>query len=447
MNLPLSKFFRGKKIIAAWVCLGLVIITMGYLFAYQEKLRLIESREAKTQEILSKIYDLRHNITEAESCIRGYVITGDLGQLKTYQAAIPEISIIFNKLQQLTREDHQQQVRLKLLKPFIDSILVLLEKSLELRRQQGLVMAGHALVTQEGINIQDNIRQILVEMEDSEINFLEAQRVRSKKKTRIWLGGVALGGGLSLGLLLLILYFLNREITGRQQVEEKVVTYQQRLRSLASQLSLAEERERRRIAVYLHDHIGQKLAIANIKLGQLQDLAKSEGLSGGLDEIRKLVKQTIQDTKSLTFKISSPILYELGFEAALEWLTEEMQNQHGIIAYFEDDDQPKPLDEDIRILLFQTVSELLINVVKHARARHVQVSLWREGDRLRLGVADDGIGFAEKALGPRGGRNGGFGLFSIRERLNTFGGLLEIDSTPGSGTQITMTVPLQQQKT
>jgi signal transduction histidine kinase len=247
-------------------------------------------------------------------------------------------------------------------------------------------------------------------------------------------------------ILFVMLALFCREITSRKFAEDQLSEFQERLRSLTSQLSLAEERERRRIAVYLHDNIGQKLAISSIKLGQLKDAAlaaNSEALVAGLNDIRLLFKQIIQDTKSLTFKISSPILYELGLEAAVEWLTEELQDKHGIPTYFEDDHQPKPLDEDLRVLLFQAVSELLMNVVKHARARHVQVSLWRDEEQLHIGIYDDGVGFNVTAASSRWGRkDGGFGLFSIRERLKAFNGLLDVKSTP-YGTTVTLSAPLQ----
>jgi signal transduction histidine kinase len=252
--------------------------------------------------------------------------------------------------------------------------------------------------------------------------------------------------GLNLLILLILFSIFCREIWQRKSAEEQLSEFQERLRSLTSQLSLAEERERRRIAVYLHDNISQKLAIASIKLGQLKDAAlaaHSEALVAGLNDIRLLFKQIIQDTKSLTFKISSPILYELGLEAAVEWLTEELQNQHGIPTYFEDDHEPKPLDEDLRVLVFQAVSELLMNVVKHARARHVQVSMGRDEEQLHIEIYDDGVGFNVTDLGSRWGhKDGGFGLFSIRERLKAFGGLLEVKSTC-YGTTVALSVPLQ----
>ena len=127
----------------------------------------------------------------------------------------------------------------------------------------------------------------------------------------------------------------------------------------------------------------------------------------------------------------------------MEWLTEELQNQHGIPTYFDDDNQPKPLDEDLRVLVFQAVNELLLNVVKHARARHVQVSMWRDDGQMHIGIHDDGVGFNVTEMSSRWGRkDGGFGLFSIRERLKAFSGNLDVKSD-SYGTTITLSAPLQ----
>ncbi|MGQ9920074.1 MAG: sensor histidine kinase [Desulfobacca sp.] len=245
-------------------------------------------------------------------------------------------------------------------------------------------------------------------------------------------------------VLALLLTSLCQVVASRHNLESQLAEAQERLHSLTSQLCLAEERERRRIAVFLHDNISQKLAIAAIKLGQLHDAAAAQAaVSVGLDEIRQLLKQIIQDTKSLTFKISSPILYELGLEAAVEWLTEELQDQHGLTTFFEDDDQPKPLAEEVRVLLFQAVSELLMNVVKHARARKVQVAIRRENGQISISVHDDGVGFDVAAMRSRWGRRDfGFGLFSIRERLRAFGGALDIRSS-FHGTTVTLWAPLR----
>jgi signal transduction histidine kinase len=216
------------------------------------------------------------------------------------------------------------------------------------------------------------------------------------------------------------------------------------LRSLASQLSLTEERERRRIATELHDHIGQTLALCKIKLGMLQESA-SAGLLESMDEIRKLIDQTIQYTRSLTSELSPPILYELGFEATVEWLGEKILKQYGILFHFEDDGQPKPICDEARVLLFQAVRELLVNVTKHAQARNVRVSIRRDGKDVRINVEDDGVGFHASEIGSYISRTG-FGLFSIRERLNYIGGYLEVESEPGHGTLVTLVAPMKIEK-
>ncbi len=235
-----------------------------------------------------------------------------------------------------------------------------------------------------------------------------------------------------------------RDITVRKQSEEKIFEYQKQLRSLASQLTLVEERERRRIATELHDRVGQSLAICKIKLGQLQSEAQSSlDILPSIQETRTLLDQAIQDTRSLIFRISSPILYELGFEAAVEWLTEDIQKRHGIPVAFEDDGLPKPLDDDVRVLLFQATSELLINVVKHARAKSAKVSLRKEDAGIRIEVEDDGSGFNLSETDRLSVNSGGFGLFSIRERLNDVDGRMEVRSSPDSGSRVTMAAPLR----
>ena len=232
------------------------------------------------------------------------------------------------------------------------------------------------------------------------------------------------------------------DITPRKLAEKKLITYQNKLRSLASELSLAEERERRLIAAELHDRIGQTLAMTKIKLGALRELALSPNLVKGLDEIRGLIEQTIRDTRSLTLELSPPILYELGFEAAVEWLTEQIQEQHGILIQFESDSQLKPLSQDVRVLLFKVVQELLHNVVKHAQARTAKVSLRENGDKIKIVVEDSGVGFDTDENKSRIGQMGGFGLFSVSERLDHLGGHFEIKSKPGHGTRVAILAPL-----
>jgi signal transduction histidine kinase len=236
---------------------------------------------------------------------------------------------------------------------------------------------------------------------------------------------------------------MTEDITQRKQAEEEIRTYQGKLQSLATELSLTEERERRRLATDLHDHIGQSLAISKIKLGVLQKSIGSEILAKPVIEVRELIEGMIQDTRSLTFELSLPILYELGFESAVEWFAKHVRSQHGIQVDVQKDMKPIPMDDEIKVLLFRFVRELMMNVVKHAQARRARVIISRDGGEVNIKVEDDGVGFGSKSHYQTISSNGGFGLFSIRERLHYLGGRLEVESTDLQGTRVTLMVPLK----
>ena len=236
------------------------------------------------------------------------------------------------------------------------------------------------------------------------------------------------------------------DISDRKKAEEDIRTYQGQLQSLASLLSLTEERERRRLATDLHDHIGQALAISKIKLGVLQKSVIAEDQAKPLREVRELIEQMIQDTRSLTFELSLPVLYELGFEAAVEWYAKHIRSQHGIKVDVQQDLLPIPMDDEIKVLLFRSVRELMINIVKHAQAHNARVTIRREGEDVNIAVEDDGVGIQDILQDSRLRSNGGFGLFSIRERLHYLGGQVEVESENGQGTRITLMVPLQNAK-
>ena len=232
-----------------------------------------------------------------------------------------------------------------------------------------------------------------------------------------------------------------RDITKRKHAEKKLIDSQNQLRSLASQLTLTEERERRRIATDLHDRIGQALAISKIKLGALRQSTCALGLDKDVDGIRELIEQTIQDTRSLMFDLCPPFLYELGFEKALEWLLEDIQEQHGITTHFKSEGKPKPLDDDIRVLLYQSVRELFVNIVKHAQAKNARLTVKGDNHSISLSVEDDGRGFDETAIPFHMEKQGGFGLFRIQERFQYLGGEIRINSKLGQGTKILLELP------
>jgi PAS domain S-box-containing protein len=239
---------------------------------------------------------------------------------------------------------------------------------------------------------------------------------------------------------------LFEDITERRQSEEKIRTYQEQLQSLASELSITEDRERRRLATVLHDHIAQLLVVAKGKLEKIQESTLYRSVVQPMEDIRRLIEESIRYTRSLVFELSPPILYDLGFEPAMEWLAEHMQQQYGLAVAVEDDGHPKLLDNEARVLLFRAVRELLFNVLKHSQVNRARVCMRRVGAQLEVSVEDNGVGFAPDKAGESCANIEGFGLFSIRERLNYIGGRMEIESIPGEVTRVILSLPLEPER-
>jgi PAS domain S-box-containing protein len=228
---------------------------------------------------------------------------------------------------------------------------------------------------------------------------------------------------------------LIEDITREKETQTEIIAYQERLRALAAELTMTEERERRRLATDLHDNIGQVLALLQIRLGSLRQELPSPKMAADLDEARTLLSQIIASTRSLTLEMGLPVLHELGFASGVEWLGEKFHKQYGLKVEVNCEPLPAYIDSARETFLFRAVRELLTNVAKHARARRVSISTRAADREFILEVADDGIGFEVSRLS----EVAGFGLFSIAERISNQGGNMEVTSAPGQGTMVTIT--------
>ena len=233
-----------------------------------------------------------------------------------------------------------------------------------------------------------------------------------------------------------------RDISKRKMAEQKLIDYQNRLKALTAELTLTEEKERRSFADYLHDQIGQQLCALKLKVETLQNHIASNDAFETLHNSLNIIEQIIKEIRLLTIELSPPILYQLGLEAAVEWLSEKIHEQYGVSVTFEDDGENKPVADDVKILLFRAVRELLINVAKHAQVQSAVVSIGRDDDHIRICVHDEGIGFNLLDIKSSNHKTQGYGLFNISERLDQLGGHLEIESQPHCGTHITLVAPL-----
>jgi len=232
------------------------------------------------------------------------------------------------------------------------------------------------------------------------------------------------------------------DITERKVAQEKLLNYQKQLKALTSQITLSEEKERRRFAEYLHDEIGQYLFASQMQLKLLKDSLIPAKQVKTVDKVLNNIEQMIDKSRFLTFELASPVLYELGLEKALEWLAEHIHKQYNLVVSLEDDKQEKPLDDDIKIFLYRAVSELLTNVVKHAQTKKAIVSIQKDNSKIRISVVDYGVGINSSHNHFFDDKNEGFGLFLINERLEQLGGQVEIESQQNRGTHVTLVAPL-----
>ncbi len=228
----------------------------------------------------------------------------------------------------------------------------------------------------------------------------------------------------------------------KETLEERVLERTEQVRELASTLAVAEQDERRRIAQILHDDLQQLLFAIQLKMTFVQrgaDAAAAPDLAAYAEESEGLLQQAIQVSRRLTVDLSPPVLAGEGLADALEWLKTPMLEVHGLTVDIRSERPFVIPQEGMRVLLFQVVRELLFNVVKHAGTDHATVTLAEHDGDLSITVEDGGDGFDPEAIKPD--PDGGFGLFSVRERLRLFEGQLEIVSVPGDGTRVTATLP------
>lgn len=216
------------------------------------------------------------------------------------------------------------------------------------------------------------------------------------------------------------------------------------LRELASALTLAEQRERQRISQILHDHIQQMLHGIQLRTHLLTLDAPPSAhpvLQEHLEVIQELAETAIQATRSLTVELSPPVLQREGLVAAFRWLAGHMAEMHGLDVRLELQEDCQPPSSELAVLLFQVTRELLFNVVKHAHSQRAYLSLAEKDETIIVCVADEGIGFPLTNQEQVTRKPGSFGLSSIQERLNLFGGQLTIVSQSGQGATVTLTVP------
>ena len=243
--------------------------------------------------------------------------------------------------------------------------------------------------------------------------------------------------------------FLDRTELKKSEAElkdkqKKLIKYQSMLRELATKLTISEETTRREIATDLHDSIGHSLLSLLLDLRKLKENYYNPNAAESiLDGAINATERMIAESRQLIFELSPPILLEVGITPALEALADKLLTPRGIMWSVSTRGQQKdyPADDAVCVILYRMSRELLVNVIKHAKAKHVHINVNRGPNKIQVVIDDDGVGMRKNFI-PGRGNTAGLGLFSIRERLLHIGGDMRIVSNK-DGTTVSLLAPLK----
>lgn len=229
---------------------------------------------------------------------------------------------------------------------------------------------------------------------------------------------------------------------GQARLHEQVRAGRERLQTLSRRLIEAQESERRRIARELHDRIGQALTAVKINLQTIQRLPDSASSAAYLEESIETVERALQQVRNLSLDLRPSLLDDLGLVAALRWYVDRQAQRAGFSALFTADPFDARLPTEVETTCFRVAQEALTNIVRHSRARRVEVQLRHSETELQLLIHDDGAGFDVQAALDSSMRGASLGLLGMRERVHLVGGKIEIESSPAAGTEIRVRLPL-----
>lgn len=234
-----------------------------------------------------------------------------------------------------------------------------------------------------------------------------------------------------------ILLAVSSDMTDQDLLEQQLEGRSSELNEMANRLVVAQNQERRRIAADMHDGVGSSLALAKFQVHGLKSLALDEAGHQAVDSAVKTLDEAISALRSLTFSLHSTPLNEQGLDAAIEELGQSLSLHQDLQFTLSSRPRSQRLDPKAREYVYRIIRELLVNVVKHAKARAVKVSIGADNTHLQIAVVDDGIGFSCN----NHGTTSGTGLITIRNQIESHGGALSIQEANEGGTRVRISLP------
>jgi len=404
----------------------------------------VSQRHIEAQEGLS---DTRRHIYVASIRARDAVLPSDqpsADAIARVEAAYSRALRALDEYRPVLEEEASGDNRIERLRLEIEALRVEHREVLDPARGLSVAERAGLLAANAGPR-RDRAIGVLVELQQiNRENFTGHQETMAGlyavTRRRFWLNlGLALLA--SLGIVAFAYVQIGRLDRRLRQQRLRDLQNQERLQRLSARLLTAQEEERRSIARDLHDEVGQVLTAVKVELS----LAEKKLTAGGVDvaaltDARATTEHALETVRDLSRLLHPSLLDDMGLPAALESYIKGYRKRHGMTVDFRTSGISERLASETEAGVFRIVQEALTNIVRHAETSSCTVEIRREGDELRIALADAGAGFDPEDV-PRAGPRQGLGLVSIRERVAHLGGAFRLDSHPGRGTRLEVTVP------
>ncbi|MCL4800879.1 MAG: CHASE3 domain-containing protein [Burkholderiales bacterium] len=433
---------------------GLAVSLAVLVFAERSYRRLDEVNRliAISLEVQTVLNELRALVADAETGQRGYLLTGDKRYLEPYTTAVPRIMDRFVRVRDFvvsTRGD-EQRLRTAKLNNLIGKRIAELEATLALFERSGGKAALDLTKTDLGQSVMTELRATLDQMIEDERSQLYTQIARWDRNVTTARIGMQLMTGLTVLLLLIVWLLAYRHLASREKARESLLADQRRLESLVEQrtaelsdlatyLQTAREDEKRKLARDLHDELGAVLVTAKMDVSSVRSRvgALDTTAAGRLARALGTLDQAVDIKRRIIEELRPTLLDNIGLEAALDWLVGDVCGRAGIEWHLSSSGLEDPLPGEVSIAVFRIVQEALTNIVRHARARAVDVEIARTPAGVTLLVSDDGIGIPPE----RPGRLS-HGIAGMRQRAWALRGEFSVRRRPEGGTVVEVRIPL-----
>jgi signal transduction histidine kinase len=402
------------------------------------QLRNTATRVAHSMAIEVALSDIESDLSALGRARANYVAAGDAAAYAAYQAQAAQIPSELDHIRDLEQGIPAHAEFYSKVRSLAERRVAINSDAVEARRTGQAVSLADT--TAQIVAVSDDLGMLLRDMETHEAEFT---RQREHISDRLYRGILAILGCtfvLAVGLLYWNYRILRAELVEIERAERTSQEHQESLRRLSARLLQVQDGERRRLSRELHDSLGQSLVLAKMNLAPL---AEDKMLGGIIDESLKYLDQSIAETRTISYLLHPPLLDDIGFASAAEWLVEGFAQRSGIEATILMSDRNVRLPHAIELTLFRILQECLTNIHRHSGAVRAEVSFELKPREAALKVRDYGRGMARDILTRfrDGHSHGGVGLAGMRERVHEQGGRLEILSD-GGGTSITVILPI-----